>query len=253
VNAGIQRQMAFAPIRIGLYEPVRNFYTQFSRKTPSMNVNAPTSNSISSSAPDGAVAQPPPPPSLLLKMAAGVTTSGVGITFASPTDVVKVRLQAEGNLPPGVPRRYNGVLDAYGKIIRTEGVAGLWTGYGPNLARNMLVSATELVMYDQTKQTLLAYNYPDTMTTHFMSALTAGFTATVLGSPVDVIKTNVMNAKADSPFKGPIGCATYLLKTQGPSAFYKGFVPNFARIGTWTIVAFTTLEQLKIAYYINTM
>ena len=26
VSAGIQRQMAFAPIRIGLYEPVRNFY-----------------------------------------------------------------------------------------------------------------------------------------------------------------------------------------------------------------------------------
>jgi solute carrier family 25 uncoupling protein 8/9 len=26
VTAGIQRQCAFAPIRIGLYEPVRNFY-----------------------------------------------------------------------------------------------------------------------------------------------------------------------------------------------------------------------------------
>ena len=31
VSAGIQRQMAFAPIRIGLYEPVRNFYVSTTR------------------------------------------------------------------------------------------------------------------------------------------------------------------------------------------------------------------------------
>ena len=62
--------------------------------------------------------------------------SAIGITVASPTDVVKVRLQAEGRLPAGVPRRYNGSLDAYRKIIAQDGILGLWTGYGPNLARN---------------------------------------------------------------------------------------------------------------------
>ena len=68
--------------------------------------------------------------------------SAIGITVASPTDVVKVRLQAEGRLPAGVPRRYNGALDAYRKIIAADGVAGLWTGYGPNLARNCVVRPT---------------------------------------------------------------------------------------------------------------
>lgn len=42
----------------------------------------------------------------------------LGITVANPTDLVKVRLQAEGKLPPGVPRRYSGALDAYSKIVR---------------------------------------------------------------------------------------------------------------------------------------
>ena len=76
------------------------------------------------------------PPTVLQKIAAGLTTSAIGITVASPTDVVKVRLQAEGRLPEGVPRRYTGALDAYRKIVQQEGVLGLWTGYGPNLARN---------------------------------------------------------------------------------------------------------------------
>ena len=42
----------------------------------------------------------------------------LGITIANPTDLVKVRLQAEGKLPPGVPRRYSGALSAYSTIVR---------------------------------------------------------------------------------------------------------------------------------------
>ena len=38
--------------------------------------------------------------------------------MANPTDLVKVRLQAEGRLPPGVPRRYSGALNAYSTIAR---------------------------------------------------------------------------------------------------------------------------------------
>ncbi len=72
VSAGIQRQCAFAPIRIGLYEPVRNFYLGKDFKGD---------------------------PPVLKKIAAGLTTSAIGITVASPTDVVKVRLQSEGRLP----------------------------------------------------------------------------------------------------------------------------------------------------------
>jgi solute carrier family 25 uncoupling protein 8/9 len=32
---------------------------------------------------------------------------------------------------------------------------------------------------------------------------------------------------------------------QGLMAFYKGFLPNFARIGSWNVVMFLTLEQTK--------
>lgn len=42
----------------------------------------------------------------------------LAISVANPTDLVKVRLQAEGKLPIGVPRRYSGTLDAYLSIIR---------------------------------------------------------------------------------------------------------------------------------------
>ena len=42
----------------------------------------------------------------------------LAITIANPTDLVKVRLQAEGQLPSGVPKRYSGAMDAYSTIVR---------------------------------------------------------------------------------------------------------------------------------------
>lgn len=38
--------------------------------------------------------------------------------MANPTDLVKIRLQAEGKLPPGVPGRYSGALNAYFTIVK---------------------------------------------------------------------------------------------------------------------------------------
>ena len=34
-------------------------------------------------------------------------------------------------------------------VCREEGVAGLWRGIGPNVARNAIVNAAELATYDQ--------------------------------------------------------------------------------------------------------
>lgn len=53
----------------------------------------------------------------------------MAVAFAQPTDVVKVRFQAQVRLPEsGVVKRYNGTLDAYKTIARDEGIKGLWKG-----------------------------------------------------------------------------------------------------------------------------
>ncbi|KAJ1425415.1 Tetratricopeptide-like helical domain superfamily [Sesbania bispinosa] len=68
------------------------------------------------------------------------------------TDLVKVGLQAEGKLPPGVPRRYSGSLNAFSTIVKQEGIGVLWTELGPDIARNAIINASELASYDQVKE-----------------------------------------------------------------------------------------------------
>ena len=81
-------------------------------------------------------------------------------------------------------------------MARTEGLSqGLYRGLGPNIARNGIVNVCEIVVYDVIKETILTTGLlADGVLCHFSSALVAGFTATLVASPVDVVKTRYMNS-----------------------------------------------------------
>ncbi|CAI9617591.1 unnamed protein product [Staurois parvus] len=215
--AGLQRQMSFASIRIGLYDTVKLFYTNGKEKA-----------------------------SIIHRIMAGCTTGALAVTIAQPTDVVKVRFQAQVNLH-GVKKRYSGTLNAYKTIARGEGMRGLWKGTLPNVTRNAIVNCTELVTYDLIKEALLNHKLmTDNLPCHFVSAFGAGFCTTVIASPVDVVKTRYMNSPPGQ-YKSALNCSWTMLTKEGPTAFYKGFVPSFLRLGSWNIVMFVSYEQIKRA------
>lgn len=60
----------------------------------------------------------------------------MAVSMAQPTDVVKVRFQAQMNLQ-GVGRRYNGTMQAYRQIFQQEGLKGLWKGMYPERNQNI--------------------------------------------------------------------------------------------------------------------
>lgn len=56
---------------------------------------------------------------------AGMLTGGIGQFVASPTDVVKIRIQADGRLKlQGKEARYRGAMHAFRSIAQKEGMAG---------------------------------------------------------------------------------------------------------------------------------
>uniref|UniRef100_A0A4D5R9B7 Mitochondrial uncoupling protein 2 n=1 Tax=Scolopendra viridis TaxID=118503 RepID=A0A4D5R9B7_SCOVI len=217
--AGLQRQMCFASIRLGLYDSVKAFYISL------LGENAGTAQNIG------------------VRILAGITTGCTAVAIAQPTDVVKVRMQAQGR--GEAVRRYTGTLNAYRTIGAEEGVRGLWKGIGPNMARNGIVNVAEIVCYDIIKEMILKYKLMnDNITCHFTSAVAAGFCTTVIASPVDVMKTRYMNSR-QGQYKGAVDCTVKMFREGGVAAFYKGFVPNFYRFVSWNICMWITYEQLK--------
>ncbi|CAN9514526.1 unnamed protein product [Ophioblennius macclurei] len=214
--AGLHRQMCFASVRIGLYDTMKDIYAGGSEYA-----------------------------GIVPRLLAGCTTGAMAVAFAQPTDVVKVRFQAQSRLPQSSAKRYSGTLEAYRTIARDEGVRGLWKGCLPNVARNAIVNCSELVTYDIIKELILKYHLmTDNMPCHFTAGFAAGFCTTVVASPVDVVKTRYMNS-LPGQYSSAVHCALTMQCNEGATAFYKGFMPSFLRLGSWNIVMFVSFEQIK--------
>lgn len=180
---------------------------------------------------------------------AGITSSSI----ANPTDVLKVRMQAQGRKTEA---KSENLLCSFVKIYKTEGVRGLWRGVGPTAQRAAVVAGVELPAYDLFKKKIILSGYlGDTKETHFIASFFAGFVGALASNPIDVCKTRMMNQKnlinataEQALYKSSLDCLVRTVRTEGPMALYKGFIPNWLRLGPWNIIFFMTYEQLKAAY-----
>ena len=68
----------------------------------------------------------------------------VGAAIATPTDLVKVRLQACAKPKGSDAQRYSGTLHAFRSIWRLEGVRGLYIGIWPTVCRATILTATQV-------------------------------------------------------------------------------------------------------------
>jgi len=112
------------------------------------------------------------------RIMAGLTTGGMAVCLAQPTEIVKVRFQAQAKSAltsaSGAPR-YTGTWHAYKTIFLTEGVVGMWKGCLPNIGRNAIVNVSEIVVYDMVKESIIQRGLlSDNIPCHFTAAVIAG-------------------------------------------------------------------------------
>jgi len=187
----------------------------------------------------------------------GVVAGILSSTIANPTDVLKVRMQAKGS-----KKSCDNMFCSFAKIYKTEGVKGLWRGVGPTAQRAATVAGVELPAYDLFKKQIILSGYlGDCKETHFLASFFAGFVGALASNPIDVCKTRMMNQKnlktqnsakgatvTEAIYRSSLDCLVRTVKTEGVMALYKGFIPNWLRLGPWNIIFFMTYEQLKKTY-----
>ncbi|XP_017473705.1 PREDICTED: kidney mitochondrial carrier protein 1 [Rhagoletis zephyria] len=179
------------------------------------------------------------------------TAGAVSSAIANPTDVLKVRMQVHGK---GVHK--HGLLGSFLEIYRYEGVRGLWCGVGPTAQRAVVIASVELPVYDFCKMQLMNA-FGDHVANHFISSFIASLGSAIASTPIDVIRTRLMNQKhltivdgvavgrTPKLYKGSFDCAVQTVRNEGMLALYKGFIPTWVRMGPWNIIFFITYEQLK--------
>ncbi|XP_058834298.1 mitochondrial uncoupling protein Bmcp [Topomyia yanbarensis] len=198
----------------------------------------------------------------------------VSSAIANPTDVLKVRMQVHGKGTNNA-----GLVRCFKEIYVHEGVRGLWRGVGPTAQRAAVIAAVELPVYDFCKMHLME-TFGDQVANHFTSSFIASLGSAIASTPIDVIRTRLMNQRrvqlqvhnlgsgggggvagggisgsttavataSRKIYTGSLDCAIQTVRNEGFRALYKGFVPTWVRMGPWNIIFFITYEQLKRMY-----
>lgn len=194
------------------------------------------------------------------KVLAGLSAGALAAAVCNPTDLLKVRLQTDGQIrgPDGelLPKRYAGMRHAFAATLREEGLLAFWKGVGPTVGRASVVAAAELATYDEVKGRLLASPYfeEDGLPCTTAASAASGLCATLASSPLDVVKSRVMgqplrpDGRGGLLYDGMLDCFVKIVRDEGARSLYNGFWPNFGRLVPHVMITFICMEQLKAKF-----
>ncbi|KAG0563911.1 hypothetical protein KC19_8G068800 [Ceratodon purpureus] len=142
-----------------------------------------------------------------LEFIAGGGGGASQVVFTNPMEIVKVRLQTQRE---GQPKK------ALWTIVKELGVKGLYDGAGVTLARDVPSSAVFFAIYS-----LLRGLYPDQS---FLAGAIAAIPATILVTPMDIIKTRLQKepAPGEQQYTDWWECLQDIVTKEGPQALFKG-------------------------------
>ncbi|XP_078612984.1 kidney mitochondrial carrier protein 1-like isoform X1 [Branchiostoma floridae x Branchiostoma japonicum] len=248
IAPAILRQASYGTIKIGTYYSLKRAFTDNPGETKFHE--GPRDLATVDVKPEFALeVKKPKKESLAVNLFCGMAAGVISSSIANPTDVLKVRMQAQGLACMG-----NGsMMGAFMTIAQQEGTRGLWRGVGPTAQRAAVVAGVLLSVYDWSKSKVLESELlEDTVFTHFICSFVAGLAGTVASNPIDVVKTRMMNQRAlknnqnaSTIYKNSCDCLIKTARHEGVKSLYRGFIPNWLRLGPWNIIFFITYEQLK--------
>jgi len=134
-------------------------------------------------------------------------------------------------------------VNALRRIAGEEGVAALWNGCLPTVARAMALNFGQLAFYSESKARFAKIEAFDNVLGKGKNAevgrgiaasAVAGFFASFFSLPFDFVKTRLQKQTKGPdgklPYKGSLDCAMKVAKEEGLLRFYRGFGTYYVRI-----------------------
>ncbi|KAI0319425.1 mitochondrial inner membrane protein [Amylostereum chailletii] len=187
---------------------------------------------------------------LMWELIAGGTAGGCQVVFTNPLEIVKIRLQIQGEaakLEGAVPK---GAVH----IVRSLGLVGLYKGASACLLRDIPFSAIYFPAYSHLKKDLFHEGYHGKKLSFLetlSAAAIAGMPAAYLTTPADVVKTRlqVEARKGQTHYKGLADAFVKIYREEGFKALFKGGPARVLRSSPqfgFTLVAYEYLHKVRI-------
>ncbi|KNC87458.1 hypothetical protein SARC_00440 [Sphaeroforma arctica JP610] len=180
----------------------------------------------------------------------GAASAVSAICIVHPIDVVKTRLQLQGEMASHSAKQYTGITSSLINVAKHEGMAGLYKGLGAACMLQITVTGTRFGFYNYTKE-LLGVN-KDSPNQHMQNmglALGAGICGAVAGNPFYAMKTRFQASAGGSSVavghQHQVTTLTQEIKRiivqEGPRGYFRGvtaFIPRVVAFSTGQLTSY---------------
>lgn len=165
-------------------------------------------------------------------------------TLCQPISVIKVRMESP------TCQIYSSLTNAITTIYYTEGTKGFYKGLAPAVIKDVPYSTLGYAFYEKYVELFSALTYSDRRNpvVTFCAGVSAGFTATIITQPFDVIKTRIQLQKINGGrYRNMTESVRTIYQEDGLEGFQRGLWPRIAKRFFSFPLVWTLYEQIKIS------
>lgn len=179
-------------------------------------------------------------------LASGGAAGATSLCFVYPLDFARTRLAADVGKGDG-QREFKGLGDCLSKIFKSDGLVGLYRGFGVSVQGIIIYRASYFGCFDTAKGML-----PDPKKAGFFVswgiAQVVTTMAGIISYPFDTVRRRMMmqsgRAASERTYKNTMHCWAVIAKSEGPGAFFKGAFSNILR-GTGGALVLVLYDEIK--------
>lgn len=189
-------------------------------------------------------------------IASGGMAGALSLLFVYSLDYARTRLAADsrGNKPGvnsanGGQRQFSGIRDVYTKTLKSDGIMGLYRGFGPSVVGIMVYRGLYFGLYDSFKPVLLT----GTLENSFLASFLLGWCVTIGAStcsyPLDTVRRRMMMTSGQAvKYKNARDCMKQIVAKEGASSLFKGCGANIFR-GVAAAGVISLYDQLQLILF----
>jgi len=177
----------------------------------------------------------------------GGFAGATSLTFVYPLDFARTRLAADIGKGAG-ERQFNGMNDCLAKIAKSDGVKGLYQGFGISVMGIFAYRAFYFGCYDTGKMILFEDERKASLVVKFLFAQVVTAVSGVMSYPLDTVRRRLMmqSGRKEVLYNGTMDCFAKIYNNEGGvKPFFKGASANIFR-GVGASMVLVMYDELKV-------
>jgi solute carrier family 25 (adenine nucleotide translocator) protein 4/5/6/31 len=162
-------------------------------------------------------------------LASGGAAGATSLMVVYPLDFARTRLAADVG-KGAAERQFSGLVDCLTKIHKSDGLKGLYQGFGVSVLGIIAYRACYFGGYDTLKRVLFTEGKTNILFKFFIAQCVTGLSGLV-SYPLDTVRRRLMmqSGRKDVMYTGTFDCIRKIAKNEGSKAFFKGALSNILR------------------------